>query len=515
MTSRSVAGVVVLLVAALLFAGCGGGGGVATPPPAGTGAVMARLADPTGSPLSNVTMSLAGATATSDAQGYVRLAGVPAATGALVDFSADGYISTSRSVDVIAGDEVAFDVTMAPVGTTQTIDTTQQNQVSHAGGSVTIPANAVVDAAGNPVSTARVRVTTARPTDTGYNGFFPGPFRGRPVGGGADGLLLSYGFVDVTLEDAAGNPLQLAQGQSAQITFPITPGSDPGTPTVPLWYYDRAQGIWIEEGTATRNDAAGVYQGSVTHLTPWNCDDLLPAAYKQVTVVDTNGNPVVGVWVTADGPGWRTVDVTDANGQVTLEVQPGSVFDVWIQRGRVVTNPVTETAPAAGQTVANRIEFDPAQATIALTWSAVLRQAAMDLDLHLTGPTTPRFHIYKTNTGSLSQSPYAALDADVTAGPGPEVISIQRLLPGTYRCAVHNYSGQTEMLGICNSGAQVTLDLADEDVNRVFTPPQHNQNHINNNVWLVFDLVVSETGSVTVTPIGSWGTTGDFHPAGG
>ena len=62
----------------------------------------------------------------------------------------------------------------------------------------------------------------------------------------------------------------------------------------------------------------------------------------------------------------------------------------------------------------------------------------LDLDLHLTVPTTPsRAHLFKTNQGSLSQSPFAALDRDDTDGFGPEYIDIMRLLPGTYRFSVY------------------------------------------------------------------------------
>lgn len=475
-------------------------------------AVMARLTDPNGSPLANVTMSLAGTTSVSDGQGHLRLDGISPTTGALANFALDGYVSTARRVDVIAGEQVTFDVTMVPVGRTETIDTTAESEVLHAGGGIRIPAGAVVDAAGSPVSTAQVQVTTARPTDTGYTSFFPGPFIGRQASDGTEGLLLSYGFVDVTLEDAAGNPLQLAQGQSAEMIFPIDPGIDPGSGTVPLWYYDAAQGVWVEEGAATRDAGGGVYRGSVAHLTPWNIDFWAVPAFKRVTVLDGDGNPVVGAWVTvapATGGAWWSVDVTDSNGQVTVPVRPNSGIRVWAQKGRVVTSPVMDTSPGVGETLDNTITIDPAQATMTLTWGANPR----DLDLHLTVPTTPdRSHIYKASQGSLSQPPYAGLDNDVTTGFGPEVISARRLLPGTYRCAVHNYSGQTQTTGICNSNAVVVLGMPDE-VDLQFFPPAHNTNHMNNDVWLVFDLVVTESGSVTVNPLNAWGATGDFHPA--
>ena len=59
-----------------------------------------------------------------------------------------------------------------------------------------------------------------------------------------------------------------------------------------------AQGVWVEEGTATRDAVGGVYRGSVAHLTPWNIDFWAVPAFKRVTVLDGDGNPVIGAWVT-------------------------------------------------------------------------------------------------------------------------------------------------------------------------------------------------------------------------
>ena len=63
----------------------------------------------------------------------------------------------------------------------------------------------------------------------------------------------------------------------------------------------------------------------------------------------------------------------------------------------------------------------------------------------LTGPLAPpggRFHVYYSNRGSTTQSPWAALDRDVTGGLGPETISIVQRLAGTYRYTVHDYSNR-------------------------------------------------------------------------
>jgi uncharacterized protein YfaP (DUF2135 family) len=63
----------------------------------------------------------------------------------------------------------------------------------------------------------------------------------------------------------------------------------------------------------------------------------------------------------------------------------------------------------------------------------------LDLDSHLFVPNGD--HVYFVDRGSLTAAPYAALDVDDITGFGPEVVTITRLYPGTYRYAVFNYSG--------------------------------------------------------------------------
>jgi hypothetical protein len=62
--------------------------------------------------------------------------------------------------------------------------------------------------------------------------------------------------------------------------------------------------------------------------------------------------------------------------------------------------------------------------------------------------------VYFANRGSATSPPFATLDIDDVSGFGPETITIERLLPGQYTYAVHNFSNEAPLSG---SGAQVQV----------------------------------------------------------
>lgn len=146
------------------------------------------------------------------------------------------------------------------------------------GARVTLPANALVDGAGQPVSGAvDVFLTPIDITDDRAKDAFPGLYEEQ--GGDA---LLSYGCVDITFEQA-GAELDLAPGVTATIEVPIYVTAQPdGTPiaagdSIPLWSLDEATGIWRDEGMGTVVVSAAspegwALRGTATHFTWWNCD---------------------------------------------------------------------------------------------------------------------------------------------------------------------------------------------------------------------------------------------------
>ena len=85
----------------------------------------------------------------------------------------------------------------------------------------------------------------------------PGNGRARDASGNLVDLI-SAGMMTVDFFDAAGNKLQVATGKTATIQMDLPQGtaSIGGTAMVvgaaiPLWHFDEAQGLWIEEGTGS------------------------------------------------------------------------------------------------------------------------------------------------------------------------------------------------------------------------------------------------------------------------
>ncbi|MEO0072230.1 MAG: PKD domain-containing protein [candidate division WOR-3 bacterium] len=100
--------------------------------------------------------------------------------------------------------------------------------------------------------------------------------------------------------------------------------------------------------------------------------------------------------------------------------------------------------------------------TIALTWDVDPR----DLDAHCWTPHP--YHVYYANKGHLNTVPYCTLDVDDVTSYGPEHITISQLMPGTYKYAVHHFSGTGT---IATSGAVVKV-YTNGVLSHTFTAPQ-------------------------------------------
>lgn len=77
-----------------------------------------------------------------------------------------------------------------------------------------------------------------------------------------------------------------------------------------------------------------------------------------------------------------------------------------------------------------------------------------DLDSHLFTPNGD--HVYFGAKGALTGLPFVNLDVDDITSFGPEVVTLTRVMQGTYVYAVHNYSG-TQSPGITGSPTRVEL----------------------------------------------------------
>ncbi len=84
-----------------------------------------------------------------------------------------------------------------------------------------------------------------------------------------------------------------------------------------------------------------------------------------------------------------------------------------------------------------------------------------DFDAHLTGPdgSGGRFHVYFSNLGSLTGSPFAALDQDCLGAACSEVITIQQFTQGdVYRSSLFHFGNQaSDSTDIVNNRANLFM----------------------------------------------------------
>ncbi len=209
-----------------------------------------------------------------------------------------------------------------------------------------LPANAFVDAAGNPATGAVTLNWT--PWDITEDDLLAMPGNGRALG--ADGQatdLISAGMMTVDFIDAQGKHLQLASGKKATIrmNLPFTKingvdlveGSE-----IPMWTFDEALGLWKEEGkgyvVASASSPTGLaVEAEVSHFSTWNWDFKFNNPNTlNVRCVDSAGTDV-GCHVTAtvqlDGGGVLTKSHTLPAGGLDIINLPDAGTVQWVATG--------------------------------------------------------------------------------------------------------------------------------------------------------------------------------------
>ncbi|MBP5482415.1 MAG: hypothetical protein J6Y22_11780, partial [Paludibacteraceae bacterium] len=139
------------------------------------------------------------------------------------------------------------------------------------GATVTIPKSGLVKSDGSDYNgTVDIAVVYLSPIGApAMNPLMPGADLMAIANDGDTVPLISYGMVNVEMTDEDGNPLQLKEGCEANLKYPAPKGFS-SLDTIPLWYFNEENGLWIEEGYSTRQ--GDNYVGSVRHFTWWNCD---------------------------------------------------------------------------------------------------------------------------------------------------------------------------------------------------------------------------------------------------
>jgi CarboxypepD_reg-like domain len=314
------------LISAALVAACGGGGGggSSSTPSAEKAQVSGVVSDIAQTGLANVTVQLAGsATQTSsDARGRFSLA-LETGKSHTLKLSKAGFASQFKVVNFPAGSQSAFfDARMIVQEAAQTVSSVENGfaVTGKDGARVTMPANAVVTTAGQPV-TGDIEISITPVNVSGADiGAFPGLFAGIDQAGVRTGLV-SFGTAEFLMTQN-GQPLQIAPGKTAEIEIPqyATKNLDGSNVAlgqrIPMWFLDEATGVWQQEDegevVASTGTSGLALRGSVSHFSWHNVDiALLNPAFARLRCVGVAGQfavdsscTVAGAFVAPGGAGF-------------------------------------------------------------------------------------------------------------------------------------------------------------------------------------------------------------------
>jgi hypothetical protein len=514
-----VASLLLLASLSVAFISCGGGGGGGdTPAAAGAGKVAGKVSNnATGAGIANAAVTDGTASTTTGADGSFTLDNLAAASGKVLTVSAANFAFTSKITNVTAGNTSRVDVALQPVAASISIAslaTATTLTVANSPARVNLPANGLVTGAGGAPSMPVTASLT--PIDPSSNPqLMPGNFTTS-----AGTQIESFGAMEVSFKDASGASLNLASGQTATIRIPVTAADQLTAPaTMPAFYYNSTTGQWVQEGTLTLSPASTApnryYEGTVTHFSYWNADQVYNTTCITGKVVNSSGAATAGARVEAQGRDYNGTSTayTAADGTFTLQVKSNSTVIVTASTSDALSNSEIVSTGAAGSTC-TAIFTDltlgavigssgSGSAKIRLTWGT----DPSDLDSHLTGPDSltagTRFHVYFSNRGNLTGNPFAELDVDDTSSFGPEVITIGKFIAGTYRYSVHHFSSFSGTGDFRTSPARVELTLNGSTT--IYTPPAPGATVLGpKSVWQVFELVVDASGNVTITPLNTY-----------
>lgn len=409
---------------------------------------------------------------------------------------AENYGEQSAIINDSNGDITIF---LQPANATPSFDATTDNTLSIEGiDVVSLTANSLVDTENNPVTgTVNAEITLIDPSID--PGLMPGDYQTIDALSGVINSIESYGALNVTFESETGEPLDLAEGQTATIQIPVAANAVSPPTTIPLFYFSEQDGYWIEEGTATLTSLANgqqVYQGEVNHFTTWNADIITETTTIEGCVESSTGAPISGAAVFSQGIDYNGTasTLTDSNGNFQLSARINSEVLV----SSVATGSASRTAVVNTDTntliLDTCLTSEEAASVITLTWGEHPR----DLDTHFSGPANSEgsefFHVYFADRNATVGDSIIFLDVDDVSSFGPEITTITFPFDGIYTYSVHHFSGEGN---IQSSPARVEVELEGET--HIFNPPQGDATLC----WSVFDFEVVN-GIASVREASRW-----------
>ena len=237
-----------------------------------TGNLVGQIVDEEGFAMPNVVVRVGNYEITTNELGLYRLEEIQMnARGTYIEANLDGYFPASDRIYPRHASTNFSRIQLLSKTLAGTFDNLQGGTIDVLGAKVIFESNSLVNAQGELVNgEIQVFAKWLDPTADRLGDFMPGALFGVNTQNQAV-TMTSMGMLAVELYDAAGNEVRMANDKEAVLQFPIpTSLRAIASNTIPLWYFDESQGLWIEEGSASLE--GNNYIGKVKHFTFWNVD---------------------------------------------------------------------------------------------------------------------------------------------------------------------------------------------------------------------------------------------------
>ncbi len=284
----------------------------------------------TGEGLANVKVSIGSQTATTDTDGFYTLSDLTETEEAVVNFEKEGYLlgSTKIQIKELSEDNTPstnyLEYSMYAHDYQWNHNTTEE--ISSPRISIEASVSYLQTKGSAYTGTMEVELTILDNDEDALLNNFPGSFEGINTNGQIVPFV-SYGLISLSFKDDNGDTLNLTSDTKATLTFNAVPSSEEEN-IIPLWYYDYAQGVWIEEGYAELQ-ADNTYKGEISHSGIWSMNrpiEIDPGIYRG-RILNEEGSPISEVRLQAIGDNWISNDLsTDEDGVFEIEVIPGEDF---------------------------------------------------------------------------------------------------------------------------------------------------------------------------------------------
>ncbi len=290
--------------------------------------IMVTVVDKDGNNLEGVNINVANLNTSTDQNGIaiLRDASIYERFG-YIKASKVGFIHASRSIAPTHGlNQVR--IMMLPETIAGSTNSGEIATITNgAGASVVLNGNYINESGNEYTGTVDVILHHLDPADENMRDQMPGMLYAQDEDGEAQGLV-TLGMLAVELRGANGEDLNLMSGSTATITMPVDPSIISYAPTtIPLWYFDEVNGVWIEEGEATLIGTE--YIGEVSHFSFWNYDIPTDASVVCLVLTDEDGNALANSLVTITSPTFGTTSGTTNNdGEVCGYMPNGEVLEL-------------------------------------------------------------------------------------------------------------------------------------------------------------------------------------------